>query len=114
MIRRGLAFTVALISLSASVFAGDFWTGTWVGGYENGGDGVQLVAVGDDAIGLNWHGDYVADLISTVSPDEKTLTLTWTGAKAVVTAGAEDGKAAMVIHEPNKPDVTIQLDRETE
>lgn len=114
MIGRGLTLAAALIITAGSALAGDLWNGTWAGGYENGGDGVQLIMVGDDAIGLSWRDDYVEGLSSTVSSDEKTLTLTWTGGSATVTAGPEDGKAAMAIHEPGKPDVTIALDQETE
>jgi len=108
------AILAAVILLAGHASAGEFWTGTWVGGYENGGAGVQLIMVGDEAVGLSWRDDYVAGLASTVSPDEQTLKLAWTGGDAVVTPGKEDGTAAMVIHEPGKPDVRIALDRETE
>ena len=35
------------------------WDSSWAGGFEDGGDGVQLIVAGNEVIGFFYHGDYI-------------------------------------------------------
>jgi hypothetical protein len=98
----------ALASLTTPAFAAADWNGTWVGNWQDG-DGVQIIMAGNEASGIFWHGDYLPDTPkSAVSPDGKTLTITWDHGSAVLTRdGAET--AHVVIREPGHPDAAFPV-----
>jgi hypothetical protein len=102
-----LALLFAVIVSPA--FAADDWNGTWAGNWGTNGDGVQIIMAGNTATGIFWHGDYLPDeLQASVSPDGKTLTITWAKSSAVLTRdGAET--AQVVMHEPGKPDAKFPV-----
>ena len=57
-----LALLALILAVAASpAFAAADWNGTWVGNWDNKGDGVQIIMAGNTAIGLFWHGDYIPD-----------------------------------------------------
>ena len=90
---RGL-LTAAVVALSAAAAAGpqswdESWDGTWAGGFDTE-NGAQVIVVGEKAIGLYWHDDYVLGLISSVAADG-TLTLESTGTKARTISGNNVG-----------------------
>ena len=106
MKRSLFALLFALIPLPA--FAGSDWNGTWVGNWQ-GGDGVQIMMAGNTCTGIFWHGDYLPDDPHTdVSPDGKTLTITWDHSSAVLTRdGAQSARAT--ITEPGHTPLTFAV-----
>lgn len=106
MKRPLLALLLLLVPLPA--FAGSDWNGTWVGNW-HGGDGVQIMMAGNTCTGMFWHGDYLPDeMHASVSPDGKTLTITWHHSSAVLTRdGAESARAT--ISEPDHTPLTFAV-----
>lgn len=100
----------ALVLMTSSAFAAADWNGTWIGNWSGANsNGIQIAMAGNIATGIFWNGDYLPDeLHSRVSPDGKTLTVTWGKSSAVLTrTGAETATA--VIHEPGKPDAKFPV-----
>ena len=69
------------------------WDATWFGGFEGGGDGVQLIVAGDEVIGFFYGGDYVD--VSSTEPlgADGSLSFTWVGGHATL---SRDGDARTV------------------
>ena len=87
------------------------WNGTWVGNWDKGGNGTQIVFAGETFISIYWDGDYVSDADGTVSKDGSTVTITWSGAKALLTRDG-DATAHIVIQEKGKPDVKFAVKKD--
>jgi hypothetical protein len=101
---------LALVLMTSSAFARSDWNGTWVGNWSGANsNGIQIAMAGNVVTGIFWNGDYLPDALqSRVSPDGKTLTITWGKSSAVLTrSGAETANA--VIHEPGKPDAKFPV-----
>ena len=107
-----LAFIIAAIASPA--FAASDWNGTWIGNWDNKGDGVQIIMAGNTAAGLFWHGDYVSDELHT-SVSGETLTITWGPAgnewSAILTRESAE-TAHVVMHQPGRGIVefSVRLD----
>jgi hypothetical protein len=106
--------SAALLVLTggASMAAARSWNGTWVGNWENGGNGTQIVFAGETFISIYWNGDYVSDADGTVSKDGSTVTITWSGAKAVLTRDG-DTTAHIVIQEKGNPEVRFAVKKDS-
>lgn len=109
--RTGLAIAlVAALAVAAPAFADPDaahpWDATWVGGWDDGGDGVQLIVAGNAVVGFYFHGDYIADAAGALAEDG-TLTVTWTGGAA--TLRREGPTAALTIRETGKPERIIKV-----
>lgn len=113
--RRALQTTVFVLLLVAgggfSASAQDAsWNGTWIGNWQNG-QGTQIIFAGNEFIGIYWGGDYVGDAAGSVSADGKSFTITWTGAKAVLTRDGSEA-AHIVIQQQGQPDTSFPLTRD--
>ena len=86
------------------------WNGTWVGNWETG-HGTQIIFAGNDFIGIYWNDDYVENAEASVSTDGKTVTITWPGARALLTRDSVNA-VHMVIRETGRPDVSFLLTRD--
>lgn len=86
------------------------WNGTWAGYWETG-HGAQIIFAGNDLIGIFWHDDYVENAQGSVSADGSTVTITWPGARALLTRDGADG-AHIVIRETGRPDTSFPLTRD--
>ena len=86
------------------------WNGTWIGNWQNG-HGAQIIFAGNEVIGIYWQDDYVADAVASVSADGRSVTISWAGAKALVTR--DGGEAAhIVIQQAGQPDTSFPLTRD--
>jgi hypothetical protein len=105
-----------VVAIAAMVLAGPAraaadWNGTWAGNWQ-GGDGIQLIMAGNDAIGIYLHGDYLSDeLHAKVSADGKTLTISWAHGNALLTRDSAE-VAHITIREPGKPAETFAVKRD--
>lgn len=110
-----LIASVALIlcAFAPASAAPQDWNGTWIGNWDKGGNGTQIVFAGNTFISIFWNGDYVSDADGSVSADGKTATITWSGAKAVITRDSEKA-AHIVIHEKGKPDAAFPMKRDNQ
>jgi len=107
-------FLALFLVFSTAAFAASLsWNGTWVGNWDKGGSGTQIVFAGETFISIYWDGDYVSDAQGAVSKDGKTVTITWTGAHAVLTRDGETA-AHIVIREKGKPDAAFAVKRDNE
>ena len=86
------------------------WNGTWIGNWQNG-HGTQIIFAGNEFIGIYWGDDYVADAVASVSADGKSVTISWTGAKALLTRDGSE-VAHIVIRETGQPDASFPLTRD--
>jgi hypothetical protein len=110
---KRIFFVLVLIGAGSASAASPSWNGTWIGNWDKGGNGTQIVFAGETFISIYWDGDYVSDAQGATSKDGKTVTITWTGAKAVL---ARDGETTghIVIHETGKPDAAFAVKRDNE
>jgi hypothetical protein len=111
--RRLLGAAVLVFSAAAAIAAPPSWNGTWVGNWDKGGQGTQIIFAGEEFTGIFWDGDYVSDARGIASKDGKTVTITWPGAKAVLTRDGETA-AHIVIQEKGKPDAAFAVKRDNE
>jgi hypothetical protein len=104
---RLIAAALLAISLTVHASAADSWDGTWVGGFQNGGNGVQLIFVGNELIGFFFNGDYL-DVRSSYSKTDGVVMLTWQRGQATLT---RDGATAghLLVAQRNLPDVRIEV-----
>ena len=110
---------IALLALIMAVlvtpaFAASDWNGTWVGNWDNNGDGVQIIMAGNTAVGLFWHGDYVPDELQS-SVHGSALTITWGpngNASSAILTRESTSTAHVVMHEPGRGIVefSVRLD----
>ncbi len=89
------------------------WNGTWIGNWDKGGNGIQIVFAGNTFISFFWKGDYLSDAEGSVSADGTSATIDWSEGKAVVTREGEK-TAHIVIREKNKPEAAFALKRDNE
>jgi hypothetical protein len=105
-------------SVDIAVVAGAFaqqkssWNGTWIGNWATG-DGTQIVFAGNELIAMYWHGDYLSDTQSSVSPDGGTVTITWQSGHALLTRDGE-ARGHIVVHEEGQPDATFDVKRDNQ
>ncbi len=88
------------------------WNRTWVGNWDKGGNGTQIVFAGETFISIYWDGDYVSDAEGSVSKDGSMVTITWIGGKAVLTRDG-DTTGHVVIQEKGKPDVKFAVKKDS-
>lgn len=105
-LRLMFAAVVAMTSVAA---AGDGWDGTWHGGFDNGGDGVQLVMIGPQLTAFYFHGDYL-DTDDGVAGTGGAITFHWDGGEGTLTD--DGGKRRLTLRETGKPDRVIELKRD--
>jgi hypothetical protein len=98
----------AVLAIGMPASAKDFhpWDATWAGGFDNGGDGVQIIIAGDEVIGFFFHGDYI-DVASQPVAADGSLTFTWEGGAGKLTAKGDQHRLA--IHEEGAADRAIEL-----
>lgn len=92
----GVALTIAPQAL-ADPDAGHPWDASWAGGFEDGGDGVQLIVAGNEVIGFFYHGDYLDVTRSEPLAADGSLSFAWARGKA--TLREEGGQRTITIHE---------------
>jgi hypothetical protein len=84
------------------------WDASWAGGWEDGGDGVQLIVAGNEVIGFFYHGDYLAVTQTAALPADGSLSFTWARGKA--TLRVINGKERTIpISEDGAADKVIKL-----
>ena len=73
----------------------------------------QIVFADDELIAMYWHGDYLYDTQSSVSPDGGTVTITWQSGRALLTRDGE-ANGHIVVHEEGQPDATFDVKRDNQ
>ena len=108
--RLGLSLVLgAVMAMTGAAAAGDGWDATWHGGFDNGGDGVQVIVTGGQVLGFYFHGDYIDTDDGTPSPDG-AITFHWDGGAG--TLSDDGGKHRLTVRETGKPDRVIPLERD--
>jgi hypothetical protein len=104
---KTMFFALAVLTLLAGpARAADSWDGTWVGGFEKGGAGVQLIFAGNELIGFFWNSDYLEIRVSPSA--DGGVTITWQRGQAILTRdGAKT--AHLLVLQRNQPDMTFAL-----
>ncbi len=108
--RAGCLGAALLILLSGAARAGaqqNDWNGTWVGNWQTG-HGIQIVFAGNELIAVYWAGDYVQDAQGSLGDGGNTVTITWAGARAVLTRDGPEA-AHLVIRETGRPDTAFPV-----
>jgi hypothetical protein len=107
----GAVFLCIALTGAALAAAMPDWNGTWIGNWDKGGNGTQIVFAGNTFISIFWDNDYV-DATGALSEDGKIATITWPGAQATLTRDGA-GTAHIVIHEKGKPEAAfpVKLDK---
>ena len=107
----GLIVTTGLgVGALAATGRGPTWDGTWAGGWENGGDGVQITFVGQKLISF-YRGDYRDTGTAQVSADGKVVTFTFSGGDVRLERAGEDD-ARITVHERGRPERAFTVKRE--
>jgi hypothetical protein len=108
---RLISVFAALLGCSVA-FAGaaSDWNGTWVGNWSNG-NGAQIIFAGNALSGVYWDGDYIMDAHAALSDDGRVVSITWTGATAVLTRDG-DATAHIVIREHDRADAAFVLKKD--
>jgi hypothetical protein len=96
---------------AAATGRGPTWDGTWAGGWESGGDGVQLTFVGNKIISIYRHGDYPEVQPARISADGKIVTFAWNGGEATLQRTAEDD-ARITLRERGRAERSFAIKRE--
>jgi hypothetical protein len=99
----------ATLALAGAAAAGEGWDGTWHGGFDNDGDGVQIVMIGPQVNGFYFHGDYL-DTDTGTAAANGTITFHWDGGEG--TLADDGGKRQLTIHETGKADRVIPLEHD--
>jgi hypothetical protein len=99
----------AAVAAASPAMAAD-WDATWFGGFDNGGDGVQLIVAGESVVGFFFHGDYVDLTDPGTLADDGTLTFKWDGGQA--TLAAEGNGQSLAVREAGKADRVIPLEKD--
>lgn len=108
-LRRFSFLLGAIIAMIGTAAAGDGWDGTWHGGFDNGGDGVQVVMIGPQVMGFYFHGDYLDTDTGTATADG-AVTFHWDGGEG--TLSRDGGTRRLTIHETGKSGRVIPLERD--
>jgi hypothetical protein len=117
---RSAAAVLFSVSLSATLAFGiparaqqnANWNGTWIGNWA-GGNGTQIVFADNELIAMYWDGDYLSETQSSLSPDGKTVTITWPSGQALLTRDGEAG-GHIVVHETGRPDIAFDVKRDNQ
>ncbi len=88
------------------------WNGTWIGNW-SGGNGTQIVFADNELIAMYWDGDYLSETQSTLSPDGKVVTITWSSGQALLTRDGETS-GHIVVHQTGRPDATFDVKRDNQ
>ena len=96
-------------AISSAAAAAD-WNGTWVGNWSNG-NGAQIIFAGNALSGVYWDGDYIMDAHAALSDGGHVVSITWTGATAVLTRDG-DATAHIVIREHHHADAAFVLKKD--
>jgi hypothetical protein len=108
-LRRVSLVMSATLAIAGAAAAGEGWDGTWHGGFDNDGDGVQIIMIGPQVTGFYFHGDYLDTDTGTATPDG-TVTFHWDGGEG--TLADDGGKHRLTVHETGKADRVIPLERD--
>jgi hypothetical protein len=113
-LRPMLAGLIVIIGLGVGALAatgrGPIWDGTWAGGWETGGDGVQITFVGQKLISF-YRGDYRDTGTAQVSADGKVVTFTFSGGDVRLERTGEDD-ARITLRERGRPERAFTVKRE--
>jgi len=110
---RGVAvflFGVSLAIASAVLAHPDAahpWDATWVGGFDNGGDGVQVIVAGDAVVGFFLGADYVDVRETAAIAADGSLAFTWDGGTATL-SGSGEGRT-LTIHAMGVADRVVKV-----
>jgi hypothetical protein len=106
-----LALVVALAT-SAPALSDDAHPldATWVGGFDDDGNGVQLIITGDVVVGFYIDGDYADISDSNRLGADGSLTFTWDGGDATLSAKGDDH--VLTVREAGKPERVIPVKRD--
>jgi hypothetical protein len=83
------------------------WDASWAGGFEEGGDGVQLIIAGNEVIGFFYHGDYEEVTQTAALAPDGSLSFVWERGKATLRVSGEERTIA--ISEDGLADKVIKL-----
>jgi hypothetical protein len=97
----GAVLTFARVAL-ADPDAAHPWDASWAGGFEDGGDGVQLIVAGNEVIGFYFHGDYIDVTQNDAIAADGSLSFSWTHGHATLRLNGEERSIA--IHEDGVAD----------
>jgi hypothetical protein len=92
----GAVLTFAPVAL-ADPDAAHPWDASWAGGFEDGGDGVQLIVAGNEVIGFFFHGDYIDVTQNDALAADGSLSFFWTHGHATLRLIGDERSIA--IHE---------------
>jgi hypothetical protein len=106
---RAFILAAALAASMVPASAAD-WDATWAGGFDNGGEGVQLIVTGETVVGFFFGGDYIDLTDPGTLADDGTLTFKWDGGEATL-AAAGNGQS-LTIRESGKPERVIDMKRD--
>jgi hypothetical protein len=108
-LRRASVVIGATLAITGWAAAGDGWDGSWHGGFDHGGDGVQIDMIGSRVTGFYFHFDYL-DTDSGAAAADGTVTFHWDGGEG--TLADDGGKRRLTIHETGKAERVIPLERD--
>lgn len=83
------------------------WDASWAGGWEAGGDGVQLIVAGNEVIGFFYHGDYLEVTQTTTLAADGSLSFAWAHGKTTLRVTGEE--RTITICENGAADKVIKL-----
>lgn len=73
------------------------WDSSWAGGFEDGGDGVQLIVAGNEVIGFYYHGDYIDVTQNETLAADGSLSFAWARGTATLRVNGEE--RTITLHE---------------
>ncbi|HVY20053.1 MAG TPA: hypothetical protein VHA70_08215 [Bauldia sp.] len=99
----------AAVAAASPALAAD-WDATWAGGFDNGGDGVQVIVAGETVVGFFFGGDYVDLTDDGAVAADGSLTFKWDGGEA--TLAAVGGRQTLTIRAAGAPERVIDVKRD--
>ena len=113
-LRPMLVALIVIVGFGGDAWAatgrGPTWDGTWAGGWESGGDGVQITFVGQKLISF-YRGDYRDTGTAQISADGTVVTFTFSGGDVrLERTGADD--ARITLRERGRPGRKFTVKRE--
>ncbi|MEJ0013024.1 MAG: hypothetical protein WDM94_10460 [Bauldia sp.] len=104
------AYILAAAVAAASPAGAADWDATWVGGFDNGGDGVQVIIAGDTVVGFFLGGDYLEVTDPGALAADGSLSFKWDGGAATLSAAGDSH--TLTIHAAGAADRVIELKRD--